>query len=142
MIASLLALCVVCLLLLESGSVGRLAESPISNPGRVLLVTAHPDDEVIFFSSTITALHASDVEVFLLCLTNGASIVPRTESVHIPKDFCVRKPMSRLGKVWTVGPGQALLHAPMTDLRIGVERSSLHKCQSMRAICEIVIPPL
>ncbi|CAL8469054.1 g8595 [Coccomyxa elongata] len=70
-IASLLALCVGSLLLLESGSVGRLAESPISNPGRVLLVTAHPDDEVIFFSSTITALHASGFQVFLLCLTNG-----------------------------------------------------------------------
>ncbi|EIE20999.1 LmbE-like protein [Coccomyxa subellipsoidea C-169] len=70
-VASLLALCVGSLLLLETGSLGRLAESPISNPGRVLLVTAHPDDEVIFFSSTISALHASGLEVFLLCLTNG-----------------------------------------------------------------------
>lgn len=110
--ASLLALCVGGLLLLESGSVGRLAESPISNPGRVLLVTAHPDDEVIFFSSTITALHASGLEVFLLCLTNGASIIPRTESVYIPKVYGVRKPMSRIGKVCTVGARQALLSAP------------------------------
>lgn len=79
---SLLALCVGSLLVLESGSVGRLAESPISNPGRVLLVTAHPDDEVIFFSSTITALHASGFQVFLLCLTNGTSFAPCTETVQ------------------------------------------------------------
>ncbi len=82
-VASLLALCVGSLLLLETGSLGRLAESPISNPGRVLLVTAHPDDEVIFFSSTISALHASGLEVFLLCLTNGAPFSPCTEPVHI-----------------------------------------------------------
>ncbi len=81
-VVSLLALCVGSLLLLESGSVGHLAESPISNPGRVLLVTAHPDDEVIFFSSTITALHASGSQVFLLCLTNGTSYAPCTETVQ------------------------------------------------------------
>lgn len=59
------------LLLVWSGGVSKLTDSPIAQPGRVLLVTAHPDDEVIFFSSTVTALHASGAEVFLLCLTNG-----------------------------------------------------------------------
>lgn len=59
------------ILLLGSGGMGRLTDSPIANPGRVLLVTAHPDDEVIFFSSTVTALRSSGSEVYLLCLTNG-----------------------------------------------------------------------
>ena len=67
----LLSLSVAFLLVWESGSLERLAETPIRDPGRVLLVTAHPDDEVIFFASTISALHASGREVFLLCLTNG-----------------------------------------------------------------------
>lgn len=67
----LLTFAAVGLLLLWSGGVSKLTDSPIAQPGRVLLVTAHPDDEVIFFSSTVTALHASGAEVFLLCLTNG-----------------------------------------------------------------------
>ncbi|CAL5230095.1 g13553 [Coccomyxa viridis] len=71
--ASLLLLAVgaVILLLVQSGGVSWLTDAPISQPGRVLLVTAHPDDEVIFFSSSVTALHAAGAEVFLLCLTSG-----------------------------------------------------------------------
>ena len=60
--------------LLSSGGANWLVDAPITLPGRVLLVTAHPDDEVIFFASTITALHASGSEVFLLCLTDGAKL--------------------------------------------------------------------
>ncbi len=72
--ASLLLLAVgaAILLLVQSGGVSWLTDAPISQPGRVLLVTAHPDDEVIFFSSSVTALHAAGAEVFLLCLTSGA----------------------------------------------------------------------
>jgi hypothetical protein len=75
----LLSLSVAFLLLLESGALELLAETPISNPGRVLVVTAHPDDEVIFFASTISALHSSGLEVFLLCLTNGEPNPARAE---------------------------------------------------------------
>ena len=72
--ASLLLLAVgaVGLLMLQSGGMSWITDAPISQPGRVLLVTAHPDDEVIFFSSSVTALHAAGAEVFLLCLTSGA----------------------------------------------------------------------
>ena len=49
----------------------RAIEVPIKHPGRVLLVTAHPDDETVFFGPTITALHGFGQEVFLLCLTTG-----------------------------------------------------------------------
>ncbi len=51
----------------------RAAERPIENPGRVLLVTAHPDDETVFFGPTISGLHEQGHEVFLLCFTTGAS---------------------------------------------------------------------
>ena len=71
----LLSLVAATLLLASSGVVGWLMETPMRNPGRVLLVTAHPDDEVIFFASTVTALHSSGLEVFLLCLTNGNDLV-------------------------------------------------------------------
>jgi hypothetical protein len=40
-------------------------------PRKVLLVTAHPDDEAMFFVPTITALRASDADVVLLCLSTG-----------------------------------------------------------------------
>lgn len=68
----LLILAAAGIVLLSSGGANWLIDAPIAHPGRVLLVTAHPDDEVIFFASTITALHASGSEVFLLCLTDGA----------------------------------------------------------------------
>lgn len=50
-------------------------ESPgsqiLSSAGRTLLVTAHPDDEALFFGPTLTALKDQRQEVFILCLTNG-----------------------------------------------------------------------
>lgn len=42
---------------------------PITGPNRVLLVTAHPDDEVVFFSPTLSGL--DNEEVFILCFTSG-----------------------------------------------------------------------
>lgn len=38
---------------------------------RILLLTAHPDDECLFFSPTVLALIASNVTVFSFCLSNG-----------------------------------------------------------------------
>lgn len=39
--------------------------------GPILVVTAHPDDESLFFGPTITALRNAQQEVFLLCMTTG-----------------------------------------------------------------------
>jgi hypothetical protein len=38
---------------------------------RVLLLTAHPDDEVMFFAPTIQSLVDKGFEVHLLCLSSG-----------------------------------------------------------------------
>lgn len=38
---------------------------------RVLIVTAHPDDECMFFGPTILALTRRGCRVFVLCLSNG-----------------------------------------------------------------------
>lgn len=39
---------------------------------RVLVVTAHPDDESMFFGPTILSLtQRTDCQVYLLCLSNG-----------------------------------------------------------------------
>ena len=59
-----------CLLLLLVPSWRGVQES-IQTPGAVLLVTAHPDDETVFFAPSITALHSLGHEVYLLCLTSG-----------------------------------------------------------------------
>jgi len=40
-------------------------------PSPVLLLTAHPDDEVMFFAPTLRALRKQDVEIKVLCLSNG-----------------------------------------------------------------------
>lgn len=42
------------------------------NCSRVLIVTAHPDDESMFFGPTILSLtQRSDCKVYLMCLSNG-----------------------------------------------------------------------
>ena len=56
-------------------------------------VTAHPDDETIFFSPTINALRRANHEVFLLCFTNGA---PQAATVW-------RQVSSVYGKFWNAG---------------------------------------
>ncbi|KAG0697599.1 putative deacetylase LmbE-like domain-containing protein [Suillus ampliporus] len=44
-----------------------------ASPPRVLLITAHPDDECFFFAPTILALRRSNLspEIFSLCLSSG-----------------------------------------------------------------------
>jgi N-acetylglucosaminylphosphatidylinositol deacetylase len=50
----------------------RFPDNP--NPKRVLLVTAHPDDECMFFGPTVLALlRQQNCRVFVLCLSNGYS---------------------------------------------------------------------
>lgn len=45
--------------------------SNIINQPKALLVTAHPDDELMFFYPTIDNLIKNNVEIHILCLTNG-----------------------------------------------------------------------
>lgn len=59
-----------CILILLNPAL-RAVENIIDTPGRVLLVTAHPDDETVFFAPTVTALRNAKHDVFLLCLTTG-----------------------------------------------------------------------
>lgn len=50
-----------------SGGGGR----PLTNVRRVLLVTAHPDDETMFFAPSILGLVAQGCDVYLLCFSAG-----------------------------------------------------------------------
>ncbi|GFZ45528.1 hypothetical protein JCM24511_03254 [Saitozyma sp. JCM 24511] len=43
----------------------------LDKPGKVLLLTAHPDDEVMFFAPTVMALVSAGWEVSGLCLSTG-----------------------------------------------------------------------
>lgn len=44
-------------------------------PARILLVTAHPDDEVMFFGPLVYWITKSKAsEIYLLCLSNGMFI--------------------------------------------------------------------
>uniref|UniRef100_A0A914VKC9 N-acetylglucosaminylphosphatidylinositol deacetylase n=1 Tax=Plectus sambesii TaxID=2011161 RepID=A0A914VKC9_9BILA len=43
----------------------------LTNVRRVLLVTAHPDDETMFFAPSILGLRAQGCDVYLLCLSMG-----------------------------------------------------------------------
>lgn len=43
----------------------------LKTDGPVLLITAHPDDESMFFAPAIITLTQANVEIFLLCLSEG-----------------------------------------------------------------------
>jgi N-acetylglucosaminylphosphatidylinositol deacetylase len=43
----------------------------IKHQKEVLIITAHPDDEVMFFTPTITYLKKQDCNIRILCLSNG-----------------------------------------------------------------------
>ena len=45
-----------------------------STPSNVLIVTAHPDDECMFFSPTILSLSRLGHKIYLLCLSTGEQI--------------------------------------------------------------------
>ncbi len=49
----------------------RALETPLDTPGTALIVTAHPDDETLFFLPTLQGLHAQGAQVALLCLSTG-----------------------------------------------------------------------
>lgn len=55
-----------------------------NNCKRVLIVTAHPDDEAMFFGPTILSLtKRNDCDVYLLCLSNGLySFIPDSRLDH------------------------------------------------------------
>ncbi|KAG6888667.1 hypothetical protein C0995_006785 [Termitomyces sp. Mi166 len=65
---------VVCIGLLVAVFVALLVEpleNPLQSTGNVLLLTAHPDDESMFFAPTIRALVRAQIPVFSLCLSVG-----------------------------------------------------------------------
>ncbi|XP_058060009.1 N-acetylglucosaminyl-phosphatidylinositol de-N-acetylase [Anopheles bellator] len=68
-------LCIVLYRLLFYGQTGRtrgwLRKSHLPPCRRALLVTAHPDDEVMFFGPTILELRRRQCRVFVLCLSEG-----------------------------------------------------------------------
>jgi len=44
---------------------------PLASYERVLLLTAHPDDECFFFGPTLLAFHEQGTPVYSLCISNG-----------------------------------------------------------------------
>ena len=46
-------------------------KSRTNSPPKVLLITAHPDDESLFFAPTLVSLQSSNIDVFFLCLSTG-----------------------------------------------------------------------
>jgi hypothetical protein len=53
----------------------RGSESGFSNkcPGHTLILTAHPDDECMFFAPTVLSLASSGCKISALCLSTGNS---------------------------------------------------------------------
>ena len=56
------------------GGMNDVAKGSFRDAKAVLFVTAHPDDETMFFAPTILNLIASGISVHLLCLSNGKII--------------------------------------------------------------------
>ncbi|RLU15700.1 hypothetical protein DMN91_011455 [Ooceraea biroi] len=76
LIALVAYLCVCVFLYAVLKRVGHAAWQLPGPPGRLLLVTAHPDDEVMFFGPLVYWLARSKAsEVYLLCLSMGTCLV-------------------------------------------------------------------
>lgn len=56
---------------LQALSIDSIWPSCVMSPGNALFVTAHPDDEVMFFGPTIQRLLLQGAAVHVLCLSTG-----------------------------------------------------------------------
>ena len=86
------------LLLTRASKLGHASNSRLFQAGdRVLIITAHPDDETMFFSPTILSLAYHKIPAFLLCLSNGAKSppVPPLTSRQRPPPLLRRDPRPR-----------------------------------------------
>ncbi|KAF6767755.1 hypothetical protein AHF37_02311 [Paragonimus kellicotti] len=67
----------------------------VNLPGPVLLVTAHPDDEAMFFTPTLLWLQKAGIPVDLLCFSvgdfDGLGSVRHTELLNAAKHFGIRQ---------------------------------------------------
>lgn len=61
----------------------------------VLLVTAHPDDEAMFFAPTISRLQQQGASIHILCLSNGESLKQQTPSKHTARPWRHQHPPGR-----------------------------------------------
>lgn len=68
-IVTYVLLCILLYVIINKGKTAF--EKPIKNARRVLIVTAHPDDECMFFGPTIFKLTKAGCSIYLLCLSNG-----------------------------------------------------------------------
>ncbi|WP_328584415.1 PIG-L deacetylase family protein [Streptomyces sp. NBC_00370] len=57
---------------------GRLPEAPLPAAGPVVVVAAHPDDEVLGFGGALATLAAAGTEVVLVSVTDGEGSHPRS----------------------------------------------------------------
>ena len=65
-----IGVCFVCYF--GSAYIGKRSDKATDNIKRVLVITAHPDDECMFFGPVIKKLtQKKDCKVFLLCLSTG-----------------------------------------------------------------------
>ncbi|MGW8328626.1 PIG-L deacetylase family protein [Streptomyces sp. NPDC055897] len=64
----------------------RLPGAALPRSGRVVVVAAHPDDEVLGFGGSLALLAASGVDVTLVILTDGEGSHPHSRSVT-PEDL-------------------------------------------------------
>ena len=57
---------------------------------RILLVTAHPDDECMFFSPTLSSLADAGAELWLLCLSTGARMAQGFRPSTLIQNVCYK----------------------------------------------------
>ncbi|MFF1379754.1 PIG-L deacetylase family protein [Streptomyces sp. NPDC058308] len=82
--------------------------------GPVVVVAAHPDDEVLGFGGTIAALRATGVEVRTVCLTDGeASHGPASGSAQA--ELAARRRGELAAALAELGPLPEPVHAGLSD---------------------------
>ena len=106
----------------------RAAETPVGGAHTVLLVTAHPDDETLFFLPTLQGLRAAGAKVTMLCLSTGNSNrLPFFGALHVSSCASSLRPCRQRGGVGRSkergtqsrlpGPKRVRTTAPAPDLQ-------------------------
>ncbi|MYT82460.1 N-acetylglucosaminyl deacetylase, LmbE family [Streptomyces sp. MnatMP-M77] len=120
----------------------RLAETPLGPFGRVVVVAAHPDDEVLGFGGSIALLSASGTEVTVVTVTDGEGSHPGSDLIT-PRDLAelrtaeTRAALNELGAVNT-----PVVRLQVPDTRVeAYEGQVTSRIADLAAGADLVVAP-
>lgn len=120
----------------------RLPETPLGPFGRVVVVAAHPDDEVLGFGGAIALLSASGTEVTVVTVTDGEGSHPGSD-VITPRDLAeLRTAETRAALAELGAPDATVVRLEVPDTRVeAYEDGVAARIADLVAGADLVVAP-